>query len=172
MKKPRTLQQAIVHFANPDNCLAFMVERRWPEGVECPTCGSKEVRFISTRRMWECKSQHARKQFSVKVGTIFEDSALPLDKWLVAMWMVSTDFPICSRGNELVGYIPFQTLTPCKGNLAPPCAAESSILLPSFPVASLIPAPLIASALLHQKQGGHPLRGPTNPLLGQLKAVG
>ena len=74
MKKPRTLQQAIVHFANPDNCLAFMVERRWPDGVECPTCGSKDVRFISTRRMWECKSQHARKQFSVKIGTIFEDS--------------------------------------------------------------------------------------------------
>lgn len=89
MKKPRTLQQAIVHFADPDNCLKFMVARRWPEGVECPTCGSKEVRFISTRRMWECKTQHPRKQFSVKVGTIFEDSALPLDKWLVAMWMIA-----------------------------------------------------------------------------------
>jgi transposase-like protein len=94
MKKPRTLQQAIVHFANPDNCLAFMVARRWPNGVECPTCGSKDVRFISTRRMWECKSQHARKQFSVKIGTIFEDSALSLDKWLVAMWLVAN----CKNG--------------------------------------------------------------------------
>jgi transposase-like protein len=94
MKKPRTLQQAILYFGNPDNCLAFMVERRWPNGVECPTCGSKEVRFISTRRMWECKAEHARKQFSCKIGTIFEDSALPLDKWLIAMWLVAN----CKNG--------------------------------------------------------------------------
>ena len=94
MKKPRTLQQAIVHFANPDNCLAFMVERRWPNGVECPTCGRNDVRFISTRRMWECKDKHPKRQFSVKVGTIFEDSALPLGKWLVAMWLVAN----CKNG--------------------------------------------------------------------------
>ncbi len=94
MKKPRTLQQAILHFANPDNCLTFMVARRWPNGVECPTCGSKDVHFISTRRLWECKADHARKQFSCKVGTIFEDSALPLDKWLIAIWMVAN----CKNG--------------------------------------------------------------------------
>lgn len=94
MKKPRTLQQAIVHFANPDNCLAFMVERRWPNGVVCPICGSKDVRFISTRRLWECKSQHPKRQFSAKVGTIFEDSALPLDKWLIAIWLVAN----CKNG--------------------------------------------------------------------------
>ncbi len=94
MKKPRTLQQAIIHFANPDNCLKFMVARRWPNGVECPTCGRDDVRFIATRRMWECKAQHARKQFSAKVGTIFEDSALPLDKWLIAMWLVAN----CKNG--------------------------------------------------------------------------
>jgi len=94
MKKLRTLQQAILHFGNPDNCLAFMVARRWPDGVECPTCGRNDVRFISTRRMWECKSQHSRKQFSVKIGTIFEDSALPLDKWLIAMWMLAN----CKNG--------------------------------------------------------------------------
>jgi transposase-like protein len=92
--KPKTLQQAIVYFANPDNCLEFMVSRRWPNGVECPTCGRNDVRFISTRRMWECKSQHSKKQFSVKIGTIFEDSALPLDKWLVAMWMIAN----CKNG--------------------------------------------------------------------------
>jgi transposase-like protein len=92
--KPETLQQAIKHFADADNCLKFVVERRWPNGVECPTCGRKDVRFISTRRMWECKSQHPKKQFSVKIGTIFEDSALPLDKWLVAMWMVAN----CKNG--------------------------------------------------------------------------
>ena len=89
MSKPKTLQEAIIHFANPDNCLNFMVERRWPNGVHCPTCGSKDVRFISTRRVWECKSQHPRKQFSVKVGTIFEDSPIGLDKWLTAMWMLA-----------------------------------------------------------------------------------
>src|SRR5207245_7169718 len=94
MKKLRTLQQAILYFGNSDNCLAFMVERRWPNGIECPTCGSKDVRFISTRRMWECKAEHARKQFSCKVGTIFEDSALPLDKWLVAIWMIAN----CKNG--------------------------------------------------------------------------
>jgi transposase-like protein len=94
MKKPKTLQQAIVYFADADNCLNFMVERRWPDGVACPTCGSKDVRFISTRRVWECKAAHARKQFSAKVGTIFEDSALPLDKWLVAMWMIAN----CKNG--------------------------------------------------------------------------
>ena len=92
--KPKTLQQAIVHFANPDNCIKFMVARRWPKGVTCPTCGSKEVRFLETRRLWECKSAHARKQFSAKVGTIFEDSALGLDRWLVAMWMIAN----CKNG--------------------------------------------------------------------------
>jgi transposase-like protein len=92
--KPKTLQQAIIYFSNPDNCFNFMVERRWPNGVTCPTCGATDVRFISTRRMWECKNKHARKQFSVKIGTIFEDSALPLDKWLIAMWMVAN----CKNG--------------------------------------------------------------------------
>jgi transposase-like protein len=92
--KPKTLQQAIVYFADADNCLKFMVERRWPNGVTCPTCGRADVRFISTRRMWECKEKHARKQFSVKIGTIFEDSALPLDKWLIAMWMLAN----CKNG--------------------------------------------------------------------------
>jgi transposase-like protein len=92
--KPKTLQQAIVYFADADNCFNFMVERRWPNGVECPTCGSADVRFLATRRLWECKNKHARKQFSAKVGTIFEDSALPLDKWLIAMWMIAN----CKNG--------------------------------------------------------------------------
>jgi transposase-like protein len=92
--KPKTLQQAMIYFADADNCLKFMVERRWPNGVTCPTCGRDDVRFISTRRMWECKEKHVRKQFSVKIGTIFEDSALPLDKWLIAMWMVAN----CKNG--------------------------------------------------------------------------
>src|SRR5690242_13319582 len=94
MKQPKTLQQAIVHFAKPENCITFIVERRWPNGVECPACGSKEVRFLTTRNLWECKSKHARKQFSAKVGTLFEDSALPLDKWLIAIWMITN----CKNG--------------------------------------------------------------------------
>jgi transposase-like protein len=94
MSKPKTLQQAILYFADADNCLNFMVERRWPNGVECPTCGRKDVRFISTRRMWECKATHSRKQFSCKVGTIFEDSPIPLDKWLIAIWMIAN----CKNG--------------------------------------------------------------------------
>ena len=94
ISQPKTLQQAIKHFADPDNCIAFMVERRWPNGVECPTCGRADVRFISTRRMWECKENHPKRQFSVKVGTIMEDSAIPLHKWLIAMWMLAN----CKNG--------------------------------------------------------------------------
>src|SRR5580658_3165421 len=87
--EPKTLQAAIEYFSNPDNCLKTLVARRWPDGVVvCPTCGSTEVRFLSTRRLWECKGKHARKQFSIKVGTIFEDSPLGLDKWLCAMWLL------------------------------------------------------------------------------------
>jgi len=87
--EPKTLQGAIEHFSNPDNCLKTLVARRWPDGVVvCPTCGSTEVRFLSTRRLWECKGKHAKKQFSIKVGTIFEDSPLGLDKWLCAMWLL------------------------------------------------------------------------------------
>jgi transposase-like protein len=88
MKSPETLQEAVIYFSDVDNCIEFFAARRWPDGVECPTCGSKDVRYISTRRMWECKKQHARKQFSIKVGSIFEDSALGLDKWLTAAWMI------------------------------------------------------------------------------------
>jgi len=94
MNKPKTLQQAITHFSNPDNCLKYMVARRWPNGVECPTCGSKEVRFIATRRLWECKTKHPKRQFSAKVRTIFEDSPISLDKWLTAVWMLTN----CKNG--------------------------------------------------------------------------
>src|SRR5438552_8977297 len=88
--EPKTLQQAIVHFADPDNCLNFMVKLRWPDGVViCSTCGREDAVFLANQRKWQCKSVHHHRQFSVKVGTIFEDSALPLDKWLIAMWMIA-----------------------------------------------------------------------------------
>ncbi len=92
--EPKTLQQAIQYFASPDNCIDYIVARRWSEGVVCPTCGFKDVSFVPSRRVWQCKTRHAKCQFSVKVGTIFEDSAIPLDKWLAAMWMIAN----CKNG--------------------------------------------------------------------------
>jgi transposase-like protein len=87
---PETLVDAIRYFSDPDKCLAFMVELRWPDGVTCPTCGSQAVSFISTRRVWTCREQHERRQFSAKVGTVFEDSPIALDKWFSAMWLIAS----------------------------------------------------------------------------------
>lgn len=85
-KLPTTLQEAIKYFADPQRCLDFVVALRWPHGPVCPRCQSPEHRFIKTRSLWECKL--CKKQYSVKVGTIFEDSAVKLDKWLCAIWMI------------------------------------------------------------------------------------
>src|SRR5579863_3739278 len=85
--EPKTLQDAIIYFANADNCVAYLVARRWPNGVTCPTCSRADVSYIPARRVWQCKTRHPKAQFSVKVGTIMEDSALGLDKWLTAIWM-------------------------------------------------------------------------------------
>src|SRR5258708_7655637 len=87
--EPKTLQEAILYFSDADNCLNYMVSRRWPNGVTCPTCGSSEVRFLANQRRWECKAKHAKKQFSAKVGTIFEDSPISLEKWLSAVWIIT-----------------------------------------------------------------------------------
>jgi transposase-like protein len=92
--EPKTLQQAILYFADADNCLSYLVARRWPLGVVCPACGSKEVAFVASRRVWQCKTRHPKAQFSIKVGTIFEDSPISLDKWLLAMWMLAN----CKNG--------------------------------------------------------------------------
>lgn len=92
--EPRTLQEAIVYFANPDNCVAYLVARRWPAGVMCPTCMRMDVAYVPARRVWQCKTRHPKSQFSVKVGTIFEDSPIGLDKWLMAMWMLAN----CKNG--------------------------------------------------------------------------
>jgi transposase-like protein len=89
-KAPTTLQQAIRYFTDPDVCLAAAIELRWGGGpVTCPTCGSTDVRFISTRRIWRCSQQHERRQFSVKIGTVMEDSPIGLDKWMVAIWLLA-----------------------------------------------------------------------------------
>jgi len=91
---PRTLLEAVRYFADLDACQEFMVSLRWPEGVACPTCGRSDVRYISTRRLWECKDKHPRRQFSVEVGTVFEDSPLGLDKWLPVVWLIAN----CKNG--------------------------------------------------------------------------
>jgi ISXO2 transposase-like protein/transposase-like zinc ribbon protein len=88
---PETLLEAIRYFKDTDTCLSYMVGLRWPEGVVCPTCGSRTVTFLSTRRLWKCREVHERQQFSIKVGTVFEDSPIGLDKWLPAMWMICND---------------------------------------------------------------------------------
>jgi transposase-like protein len=87
--EPKTLIEAIRYFSDPDFCRNFLASLRWPDGVTCPTCQSKEVTFMASRGLWQCKSKHPKRQFSVKVGTIFEDSAAPLDKWLAVIWLVA-----------------------------------------------------------------------------------
>ena len=90
--EPQTLIEAIRFFADADACQNLMVSLRWPDGVvKCPTCGSANLGFHSTRRLWQCKTKHPKQQFSIKVGTIFEDSAMSLDKWLSAMWLIAND---------------------------------------------------------------------------------
>jgi transposase-like protein len=87
---PETLHDAIKYFADEDHALGFMKSIRWPDGVvKCPRCGSTEVSFLATRKIWKCKSKHEKQQFSVKVGTVLEDSPIGLDKWLSAFWLIA-----------------------------------------------------------------------------------
>src|SRR6266699_930919 len=91
--EPKTLQEAILYFANPVNCREYLVARRWPDGVTCPRCGSASVTYQPKRSRWQCASHHQSivdktRHFTLKTGTIFESSPLGLDKWLAAMWMV------------------------------------------------------------------------------------
>src|SRR5271165_5697107 len=89
MAAPNTLQQAIRHFSKFENCKALMDELRWPDGVvRCPRCGSEKVSFLEKARVWKCYAKHDAPKFSLKTGTIFQDSPLGLDKWLPVMWMV------------------------------------------------------------------------------------
>jgi transposase-like protein len=92
MGTPKTLADAIVWFRNADSALKYFAACRWPNGVECPYCQAKDPMFLATRRIWKCRA--CRKQFSVKVGSIFEDSPLGLDKWLPCVWLISN----CKNG--------------------------------------------------------------------------
>ncbi len=91
-KLPTTLIEAVRYFSELDVATEFLAKLRWPNGPTCPRCESKEYSFISTRRVWKCKG--CKKQYSVKVGTIFEDSPIGLDKWLPAIWLVAN----CKNG--------------------------------------------------------------------------
>jgi transposase-like protein len=93
MDSPRTLQDAIIYFADKDKAFAYAVNFRWPNGlVTCPRCGGEKHSFVKTRRVWFCYD--CNKQFSLKVGTIFEDSPISLDKWMMVMWMLAN----CKNG--------------------------------------------------------------------------
>ncbi len=86
--EPQTMTEAIRYFSNPDVCREFVAALRWPEGVVCPKCGTENPYFLETRKVWKCRNKECHKQFSVKVGTIFEDSPLGLETWLPAMWIL------------------------------------------------------------------------------------
>jgi transposase-like protein len=92
---PKTLQDAILYFSDERRCADFLAAQRWPDGVvRCPVCSGGRVTYLTNQRRWKCRVKHPRQQFSIKVGTIFEDSPIPLSKWLVALWMLSN----CKNG--------------------------------------------------------------------------
>jgi transposase-like protein len=86
-EKAPTLTEAIRFFSEPQRCIDTVAVMRWPDGKPtCPVCGKQDHYWLATQARWKCKA--CKKQFSVKVGTVFEDSPLPLDKWLTALWML------------------------------------------------------------------------------------
>lgn len=91
---PETLAQAILYFADINNCIDYLANRRWPKGVTCPTCGRADVSYVPSRRLWQCRTRHPKAQFSVKTGTILEESLIGLEKWMPVMWMVAN----CKNG--------------------------------------------------------------------------
>lgn len=90
MKAPKTLLEAIQHFSDGENCRQFMLSLRWPDGkVICPICGSDKVAYLEKSRLYYCNTKHPRQKFSLKVGTVIEDSPIGLDKWFPAMWLLA-----------------------------------------------------------------------------------
>ncbi len=87
--KTDTLRDAIIYFADFENCRKFMVELRWPDGtIKCPRCGAEKVTYLAKARVWKCYAKHPKPTFTLKTGTIFEDSPIALEKWLPAAWLV------------------------------------------------------------------------------------
>jgi transposase-like protein len=87
-REPQTLQEAFVYFSDPVNCRDYLVTRRWPNGVICPRCGSANVALLEKYNRWFCRKKHDTPQFTLKTGTVIEDSPIGLDKWLLAMWQI------------------------------------------------------------------------------------
>jgi transposase-like protein len=86
---PKTLLEAVRYFSDANVATEFFAKMRWPDGVRCPHCGSADVAYLKNQRRWQCHEKHPRRQFSAKVGTIFEESPLGLDKWFVAVWCIT-----------------------------------------------------------------------------------
>ena len=86
---PKTLQEAIVYFADPSVAHETMEKLRWPNGVACPTCGNVKVAYRAKRGVWRCREHTHKQEFSVKVGSILEDSPISLSKWLTAVWLIA-----------------------------------------------------------------------------------
>lgn len=86
---PRTLLEAVQYFASEENCIDYLAAKRWPDGVAaCPTCGKRGAGFLAKQKRWQCSNRHLLRQFSIKVGTIMEDSPIGLDKWLPVIWLI------------------------------------------------------------------------------------
>jgi transposase-like protein len=89
MESPDTLRDAIIWFADFEHCRQLMTALRWPDGVvKCPQCGAEKLTWLAKQRVWKCYAGHERPTFSLKTGTIFEDSPIALEKWLVAAWLI------------------------------------------------------------------------------------
>ncbi|HUP03886.1 MAG TPA: IS1595 family transposase [Bryobacteraceae bacterium] len=89
MKAHATLRDTIIYFSDYEHCKDFMVSLRWPDGkVKCPHCGSEKVCYLAKSRVWKCYADHPKPRFTLKTGTIFEDSPIALEKWLPATWLV------------------------------------------------------------------------------------
>src|SRR6201985_1073215 len=89
MESHLTLHEAVTFFSDYENCLKFMVQLRWPDGVvKCPRCGSDHVVYLANQRKWKCYEKHPQPTFTLKTGTVFEDSPISLDKCIVATWQV------------------------------------------------------------------------------------
>ncbi|MFL6427702.1 MAG: IS1595 family transposase [Acidobacteriaceae bacterium] len=95
MDTPKTLLQAIQYFSDAENCRKFMIAVRWADGVvRCPYCDSEKVTYLENARLYRCYGKHPKQKFSLKVGTVFEDSPIGLEKWIPAAWMLSN----CKNG--------------------------------------------------------------------------
>jgi transposase-like protein len=95
MEGINTLLEAVQYFKDEMNCIRYLASKRWPNGVVvCPTCGSTSVGFLENQKRWQCSARHPKRQFSIKVGTIMEDSPISLDKWLPVLWLIAN----CKNG--------------------------------------------------------------------------